>query len=193
MEERWIVNGIRGRGDLPPMAGNWKGPVIILGCGRCLYDDLVRYPNPDVDVMAVNWAGFLYPMDKRHFVTLHGEELPHYLALNRIHYKQRGHIFTHALDNAEVVWDFDEPEIGNGTSSLFAVLIALVLGYNPVILAGVPLDNSGNFYHPLEYKVNAWEKSGTHDKWLEYRPLFMNRVFSLSGFTREILGEPPGC
>ncbi len=192
MEERWIKNGIRGRGDLPPMAGNWSGPALVIGCGRCLYDDLVRYPY-EAHIIAVNWAGFLFPYNKRHLVSLHPEELDHYLYLAKFSRWQVDHIFTHSIKDAEVVWDFDDPEIGNGTSALFATLIAVVLGYNPVILAGVPLDGTGNFYHPPGYVINSWENGSSHDKWLEYRPLLMNRVFSLSGFTREFLGEPRGC
>ena len=171
------------------MAGNWKGPVIIMGSARCLYDDLSHLPYQG-DVMAVNWAGLLYPMNKRHWVSLHPEEIPHYLGLDKTNRLQKDHIFTHSTRDAEVVWDFDDPEIGNGTSSLFATLVALALGYTPVVLAGVPLDGTGNLYHPPDYLINSWADGSSHDKWLEYRPLFVNRVFSLSGFTREILGAP---
>ena len=193
MEERWIKNGIRGRGDLPPMAGNWSGPAIILGCGRCLYAEAARYVDI-ADIIAINYTGILCPYNKRHLVSLHPEEILHLKELLRFNNRwQIDHLFTHSTTGAEVNWDFDDPEIGNGTSALFATLIAVVLGYNPVILAGVPLDNTGNFYHPPEYMINYWENGSSHDKWLEYRPLLLNRVFSLSGFTREILGEPPGC
>jgi len=134
----------------------------------------------------------MYPFNKRHWVSLHADDLPHYLYLDKSNPKQVDHIFTHSPADAEVVWDFDDPEIGRGTSSLFAVLVALTLGYNPVTLAGIPLDGTGNINNPPGYRVTSWEVGSSHDKWLEYRPLFMNRVFSMSGFTREILGSPKG-
>jgi hypothetical protein len=188
--ERWIKNGIRGKGILPLMAGNWSGPVVVMGSGRCLYDDMKGIPK-DADIMAVNLAGVAYPHTKHHWVSLHYDYLPHYLGLNKGNY-QLGHVFTHSTQDAEVVWDFDDPEICRGTSVLFATLVAVTLGYNPVILVGTPLDGSGNFYHPPGFVVNSWNDGSSHDKWLEYRPLFVNRVFSMSGFTREILGVPGG-
>ena len=67
-----------------------------------------------------------------------------------------------------------------GTSSFFAMRIALDKGYQRIVLAGVPLrDESGK---PLygRRSMAAWpEFAATKDA---------ERVCSLSGLTREILG-----
>jgi hypothetical protein len=189
--ERWIKNGIRGKGELPPMAGNWKGPVVIMGSARCLYDDLQHVPS-NAHVMAVSMAGLMYPMNKHHWVSFHPDDFTHLLWFDKYNFSQKDHIYTHSTRDAAVVWDFDDPTLGNGTSTLLATLIAIVLGYVPIILAGVPLDGTGNIHHPPGYVTNDWDNGSCHEKWLEYRPLLVNRVFSMSGFTREMLGALPG-
>jgi hypothetical protein len=173
------------------MAGGWKGPVIVMGAARCLFDDMSNLSIKG-DVMSVNIAGLVCPLNRRHWVSFHPDNLKHLVPLTRDDPTQKDHIFTHSIKDAEIVWDFDDPELGNGTSGLLATLVALVLGYNPVILAGIPLDGSGNYNDIPGYRSVDWVSGSCHDKWLEYRPLFINRVFSMSGFTREILGAPAG-
>jgi len=74
-----------------------------------------------------------------------------------------------------------------GTSALFATRVALALGYEEVVLCGVPLDETGRYYSA------PWDKGVSLNvvdmkEWEEYVPVFEGRVKSMSGRTRELLG-----
>lgn len=118
------------------------------------------------------------------------------------------------------VTDWHPHEMGVGaTSASKAAKIAFMLGYTEVILCGCPMDQPG--YFPGEAKVNQHImclRIGDHGNAFNLfkengKPLpvqdariikgyranlkllaageFKNRVFSMSGFTREQLGAPP--
>jgi hypothetical protein len=82
----------------------------------------------------------------------------------------------------------------NGTSANLAAKIGLALDYTRIVLAGCPMDNSGNWYRPMipENDIKARKDHRAHLwKWMEIscRPIarFMR---SMSGNTLDILGEP---
>lgn len=101
---------------------------------------------------------------------------------------------------------FDGSVSTGATSAAKAARMLLQLGYEPVILAGCPLDSTGYFERESEF-------SGAHDcrrvgdpKEAGHRSVegyrrkfaklaeneFKGRVFSMSGLTRKLLGAPPG-
>ena len=90
--------------------------------------------------------------------------------------------------DAEIAWDLTWPRIHGGTSSLFAVFVALGLGYEQVILAGCPLDKSSHFYEPPWRRCQEFNETLKH--WEEAQEVFKGRVKSVSGRTRDLLGEP---
>jgi hypothetical protein len=75
-------------------------------------------------------------------------------------------------------------------SGLFGAVVALAMGYAPVILAGCPEDDGGHFYDPPG-ESGDYLSGGNAAAWLWHREqVFAGRVKSLSGRTREWLGEP---
>ena len=87
----------------------------------------------------------------------------------------------------QFLWDF--PDYYHGSSTLTGVLAGLEMGYEEIILAGVPMDNGGGYYccpfwsYPYaEAFMKDWEKAAKNT--------FDGRVTSLSGNTRELLGAP---
>lgn len=85
------------------------------------------------------------------------------------------------------IWCFAN---NRGSTSLFAVKCGLLMGYSEIVLCGIPYDGSGRFFDPpgvgKDYeKANGWED------WPKLAAsVFDGRVKSMSGRTRELLGEP---
>lgn len=92
------------------------------------------------------------------------------------------------------------------TSAGKAALMGLDMGYKPVILAGCPMDGSG--YSEKEGQVpqlaacqrvgdrSVQDRSTIRRYKEKMRQLaattFKGKVFSMSGYTRDLLGPPPG-
>jgi hypothetical protein len=80
------------------------------------------------------------------------------------------------------------PVWGQGTSPLNAAKVGVMMGYEKVVLCGVPLDNSGHYFDPPWIGTNFANE--VTDTWLaHWDRQGLENVFSMSGRTREILGE----
>ena len=84
---------------------------------------------------------------------------------------------------------------GLGTSPLSACYVGLELGYDQILLAGVPLDDSGHYFDPEDIHTNRFHqdfyKQEAELKWWKAAMNdFEERVKSLSGNTRKLLGGP---
>lgn len=155
----------------------------------------------DPDYMSINLTGCFARKRIDHWATKHPDWLHYWIGLylktyfpidtensnyNFFSYVFRPHIYTHAPSDAEVNWEFDLST--EGSSSIFGVLVALALGYDPIYLAGIPLDASGSFYDPPGFTTMDY---GQYQKnWIPMNKIFDGRVKSYSGFTRELLGSP---
>ncbi|MFA5379754.1 MAG: hypothetical protein WC455_28605 [Dehalococcoidia bacterium] len=205
----WESNGIRGRGEKAPViAGTRSGTAVVLGSARCIWDDLSRIDFDKVEVIAVNDMIMHYKGELHHAVSLHPEEPPLWRQLrwtNGCH--AGGHIYTHshrlpenndhlppyefktrhALD---FLWVLEGGR--SGSSGLFACMVGLAMGYERIILAGIPIDGTGHFFDPPGKVVNQFLGMNITLEWDNAnRKYFKGRVKSLSGRTKEWLGEPP--
>ena len=106
------------------------------------------------------------------------------------------------------VTDWWGPEMSSGaTSAGKAALIGLAMGFETVVLCGCPLDGSGYFKGECEgiSKDPSCRRIGDSSKqnstiirrykarMADYAAtVFKGKVFSMSGYTRELLGLPPG-
>lgn len=205
----WECNGIRGRGDKAPgCAGNYQGTAVVLGSARCIWDDCARIDFTKVDVIAINNMIMHHKGRVHHGVSLHPEEPPLWRQLRWTNQCEESHVITHSHrlpennDNLppqefktrhglDYIWVIEGGR--GGSSGLFAAMVGLALGYDKIILAGVPIDGTGHFFDPPGKKVTQF--LGQNIKWewdnanAQY---FKGRVTSLSGRTKEWLGEPSG-
>jgi len=171
-----------------------KGTLLILGTGRCLKDDLSKCNEPVVDVATVNDAAMYYPGYTKHIFAIHSEMIPHIKAMRAVR-KYSSNSFTHTLympnrnHFSDFAWDINP---FGGTSAMLAVLAGLYMGYDHVILAGVPMDNSGHFWDIAEDEVMVGlDGENIRNFWkMMNDEVFNGRVKSLSGWTRELLGNP---
>lgn len=196
----WELNGIIGRNEKPPgCAGNFSGTAVVMGCGRCVWDDLARF-DPDrekADVIAINNMILHWQRRVHHGVSLHSEEPNLWRALRPFYQCETSHVVTHSWKNHEKPWPYSECDYTwdlelskGGSSGLLAVMIGLALGYDRIILAGVPMDGSGHFYDPQDVITRQFTGSNIKLEWHWATKYFQGRVKSLSGQTREWLGEP---
>jgi hypothetical protein len=193
----WVINGVQGHGECPELAGKFSGPLIIMGDAVCVWDDLSKV-NGDMDIMSLNWAGCFARKKVHHWATRHDEFLPLFIDIyQRTYYPTntsnpnfnflshifQPHIYAHGPHEAENVWRFASDT--GGSSAMFGVLVGLALGYEPIYLAGIPLDSSGSFYAPKPISFESYREF-----WIEKADMFRGRVKSFSGFTAELLGKP---
>lgn len=139
------------------------------------------FPNAPLPKIHASWA-----MPSRH---------------RRVEDQQRA--LRRDFPDVDVWWGGD---VSSGaTSAGKAALIGLRLGFGTIVLCGCPMDGSG--YHPGEAKVTVeagMQRVG--DPKMQQRATirryrdrmanlamgdFRGRVYSMSGYTRQVLGEPP--
>ena len=186
----WESCGVRGQHALPPIAGSMKGlPLLVCGGGRNLHEDAARMPLERWGhTLAVNLACLCVRREFQHLASLHDTLIPHYMGL--IRHKTEAHIHTHSYRDApgvDFAWDLEgQPPC----SGLFGAAIGLAMGYQPVVLAGVPEDDNGHFYDPPGDRGDYGTDQNSR-AWLWFKDhVFAGRVKSLSGRTRDWLGAP---
>lgn len=193
------MHGIELHPPIPPIVGKYGGHLLILGCGRNVWDDLSRaqelFENTGLayHVMAINMA-FMGLEDRfrrgqisiDHFVSLHSE----YHALRMIYVRDR--CITHGRvmgPNTDYVWDLNR----GGTGGQFALRIAMALGYHKIIICGIPLNAEGRFFDPPDQGGDSGCKSNeiSFQQFKQYLdPKYHCRIRAMSGYTKKIFGEP---
>ena len=190
--------------------------LLAVGSAPGLYADLAngleRYP--DAEVMLINGACTAVE-DAQHVLAGHTDKAEFFakaradafpLALPwRLHATW---MIRHPIprDLYPSVTDWHGPEHSSGaTSAGKAAMIGLSMGFDRIILCGCPMDGSG--YFPGESKgipqLASCQRIGDAKKQQmatirRYRKrmlelaqtLFKGKVFSFSGYTREVLGAP---
>lgn len=175
--------------------------ALVLGSGACLEEDVEEYDGPVDGVVACNDAGAWWPGQLDAWVTLH----PHFFyraqswatqreakgypkAKLMVAHEQPPAAFCPPLD---LLTANKFPGMRNpGTSGMFAAKVALCdLGFNRVVLCGVPLDPRPHFFDDKPWTEAENYKQSWRDIPLEFR----QRMRSMSGWTRELLGGPWGA
>lgn len=174
------------RYDGPPVPANPHGlPWLIVGSAACVYEDLRAAPATG-PIIAVNLAMLDLPVVADIGCTLH-HEITRELARG-----YSGRLFcSRGTDYVTDVLPVRE-EWRNGTSGLFAVQIALHLGAERIVLAGMPIDDSPHFNIERGLARGIGELVQMHRKpWQDYVIELRNAgVRSMSGWTHGLLGGP---
>lgn len=212
----WSYRGIEGYGTRPDIVGTFSGPLVIAGCARNVWEDLEKCPRT-IPIMAINDIGVYLPI-VHHWLSMHDDILlcmnetrarikrpePHMLHSS---YGTRRNRLDREDASNQILWPvqrtarYDLPtpachywhlNAQCSVSGVFATLIALLLGYEDIILAGIPATSIGAFYDPIQRQgphgnaryIRRWEATVA-----QYSEV-ANCVRSLSGNTRELLGPP---
>lgn len=175
-----------------------KGLLLIVGSARGVFDDLDalltndgNYYRTPMDVMCLNDMVIHFPGKVDHVYSNDEKWLSKWVEARRPRTVKDhpGVILQHTCQKGlgkHIVW----PWPGHGTSGLNAVYTGLALGYDQIILAGIPMDGSGHYFDP-PWKDTNYQPSGKYWK-MAAQKVFDGKVKSLSGQTREIIGEHNG-
>lgn len=210
----WEVNGIMGDGDRPPApVARYFGPCMVMGGAACVWEDIraafhlfdldfVNHKDGSVPcaIFAINDIGAYFKPRLNHLCSYHEEQLNPTVALRWPNDCNLSHTFTHSNlnrpakrarnGNSQYAWHFKQG--AGGTSAMFASMVALALGYDRVILCGVPLDGSRHFFDPPDYSPGKMFDSRTQEiEWTRAIEYWIGgRVRSMSGRTMAWLGRP---
>lgn len=170
---------------------------MILAGGRCVWDDVMKASQftEGWEVMLVNDIIMHWPYRFHHAYSNDHHWLHRWISARRPqHQRNDGDFLVHTCTvgtGREIIW----PWPGHGTSSLNAVYTGIALGYDQIVLCGVPLDSSGHYFDPPWVKSNFHNEVKDRDGKPRYwenaaRTVFDGKVKSMSGRTRDLLGEP---
>lgn len=206
-----LLTGYGGRAfPYPDIAGAYKGKKLVV-CGDAIgvWDDLEcfgcrddsgprgRVRKEGWDFLTVNKLVETFPGSVEHCYSNEANLLNKFIAARRSEYAREFGPPAHSHScntGAAHRW----PWGGQGTSGLGAVLIGLGLGYDRIVICGMPLDDGPHNGEPhwrrTAFKSSEAAGSATDDRdshWKRAMDLaFQGRVKSMSGRTRDWLGSP---
>lgn len=195
---------------LPSIAGRYRGRgLIVCGDAACIWDDIERFGaarrvgrgsvgRDGYDVMTVNRAVETLPGNIEHAYSNEPDLLEKFVAARRNEYRKEfsgpNHRHSHR-SGADHRWHIG----GHGTSGLSAAIVGVGLGYDHIVLCGIPLDDGPHNGEPAWRRCSFTREAadnvstGINGCWKRARDLaFGGRVQSMSGRTRDWLGEPQG-
>ena len=166
--------------------------ALVLGGATCVWKDLdrARALHTFNGVIACNDAGAFYPDALDAWVSLHPLKWPEWLLSRAL----MGHpdvpnIISHRQEpGVTQVVDYRFNGVTpTGSSGLYAAKVALALGFNRVVLCGVPMDpQQAHFFDGKPWDAAPRFKAG----WRAALPYIAQHVRSMSGWTAELLGRP---
>ena len=178
----------------------FKGKLIIVASARCVWEDLskIRINTEEMDLMAVNDIGMHLPYKLKHWYSNDNVMLPNWLAARRPKfrrdpgYDEKQPIITHSCyPSGAIKYHWETP--GHGTSGLNAVYVALLMGYDDIVIAGMPLDDSGHYFDAPWEKSNFTREAPDRDDGIRYwsnaARYFDNKVRVISGRLTKILPQ----
>jgi len=183
--------------DSTALLGAFRGRLLIMGSAPCLWDDVLAYEVQagEHDKMVVNLVGVIYEGVFQHWASCH-MDVP---VFHRDNIRQssdmrqgndiRASVYMHGRGGLVKPDIYSWGISSRGSSGMFAVEVAVALGYDEITLAGIPLDDSGHFYSPR----NKWDNFHTpslHKIWETRKPFWHGKVKSMSGWSRSLLGGP---
>lgn len=171
------------------MASGTGRRCVILGGADCVWSDLDNAQalfTPDA-VIACNHAARDYYGFVDHSVTMHPDIrdrlwIP---ARRAAGLPDAGQLWHPRHRGA---WPGSTPiESKGGSSGMLCIRVALELGFDKIVLCGVPMAKLNRHYDDHRPWIEARQY---HNVWLREAPALQGRVKSMSGWTREVFGAP---
>jgi hypothetical protein len=179
--------------------------ALILGGAASVWADeaAARALGTFDATFAVNDIGAVYPGTVDVWASLHSAKFPAWVAEREANGHARALFYATNIDDLREPGRYFQSADGfmfdyatercwpgtkyGGTSSLFAVKLALELGFDRIVLAGVPMCNTvPHFNHGKDWSVvHAYIPA-----WVNALPRLRDTTRSMSGWTRKVLGAP---
>lgn len=173
-----------------------KGPAIICGSAPSVFEDLEKAKDlrPGAVILGVNAVPAMID-GIEHTWTQHNSGAESLRSVGNFKIHARANIMGNGVD---YWW----PELNNmkGSSGLVGALWARAMGFEEVIIAGIPLSASELMY-AKEYagapQNCEFATESNILNWQEMVRLHKKQgrtqgIYSMSGYTRQIFGPPPG-
>ena len=160
--------------------------ILIIGRAPCWEEDLKNIESIigiKYDIVAVG-EDCPYEGHVDYLATYHHNGIPLYKksreekGLNT-DYKVVSHLQPkNEKDRVDYICKYEPP---SGSSALLGTLMSLQLGYTKIVLVGCPLEGKNNHGHSYSVFRIGWKEKYDYIK---------DYVRSMSGWTKELLGEP---
>jgi len=170
--------------------------LLIVGDATGAFDDVETFYGFSVlhDAMLINYMATVWTMPYEHFVAgdSHMDDMQK-VACESVPRSVTKHCWNPNSKGFNVRW-VRKNGGWNGTTANLAIQIGLQLDYTRIVLAGVPMDKTGNWYKPYIPK-NDIKQTKNHEahlwKWTEIacRPIG-KFIRSMSGNTKDLFGYP---
>lgn len=166
--------------------------AICLGGSSTAWADLeaARALAPNATIVACNHSARDIPGFLAHWVTMHPELLPMWMDERRSHGRpDAGQLWAakHRIVPPQLVPHVRGIKSPGGSSGLLCVAVALHLGFEHIILAGIPMEANGKHYN----KPMRWMEARQYlPAWSRMLPEMAGRVKSFGGETAKLLGQP---
>ena len=183
--------------DPPSLRTSGNEVLLIVGDSTHVMDDLSAFIEicpTGFDTMCMNYSHKIVPWDVQHFVAgdSHMEEMQE--MAKQLPSTCLKHCWNPNSLGFDIRWVRNGRTGWNGTTANLCIKIGIALGYTRIVLAGVPMDNTRNWYAPLldkddikqgkDHRAHLW-------KWNEIASRLISRLLrSMSGNTAELLGTP---
>lgn len=171
--------------------------LLIVGDSTHVLDDLNEFISicpTNFDTMCMNYSHKIVPWDIQHFVAgdSHMEDMQNMAA--ELPDTCLKHCWNPKSKGFHIRWVRNGRSGWNGTTANLGIKIGIALGYTRIVLAGVPMDTSGNWYARLLPSADV-KQGKNHEahlwKWNEIASRPISRLIrSMSGNTEKLLGKP---
>lgn len=186
--------------------------VLAVGSAPCLFDDvraaLDAYPNASLMLINGAWTAYLHA---EHLLAGHTNKSGLFMAERLKRFPDAPTARVHATlsypaqkqENPLVTDWWGQDKATGATSAGKAARVGLSLGYDRVILCGCPLDPNAGYWEgeaKVRHDCARFDTTGNprrvisryRDKmaFLAQQEPFKSQVFSMSGYSREVLGAP---
>lgn len=138
------------------------------------------------DIICVNMSGMVIPK-ATHLFSWHKKQISAIKEWRVAEWPDCKAVVHSVGDHGRVdwIWRFNG---GTSVSGLSCIDLAHLLGYNEIVLVGIPMDNKGYFYKPTDNP--DMHDRYRHDEVKKIRQMYGDKIKSFSGFTKEIFGAP---
>lgn len=146
--------------------------------------------EPDF-ILATNETGRDFPGRIDHWVSMHPEKMAAWVKERRAAGRsEAGTLWYPRHKQPPAGFMMSKAPSWGGSSGLLAVTVCLkAILCERTVLAGIPLTTEGAHY----FDKRRWVEAHRYrTAWVRYLPELRNRVKSMSGWTRELLGGPEG-
>lgn len=154
-----------------------------------MWDDLTKLGDIRAyDVMCINDIGMHYPGVVKYWYSNDAVMLKYWAQARRPGYNKDIKLHSNngaggSIDPSITLWDWV-----HGNSGINAVKTALALGYDRVVLCGVPLDNTGHYFDPPSVMTN-YDNNSVLDDWEKFAVQSKESVTAMSGNLKRILSN----